>query len=874
MSVSASAGSIPSLSRRASVMEVPDVDDRAPPKMASPSTVADSTRGEADRAKNVARKKGADASVPSTTTGAKGSKGKGKKKATKNSAPDDLPDDIEVEVASVPSAVLTDSTSATAGRGWSLEVGHRNWAKGIREREILEPGMARFTEATRSGNHAAVRAFILSKTNQYIYQSGWRTSLKHQPETLPHWDDTMVLPEEPDLSEPEKRAKAWLMEQSAQRIERWYTYRYETTHGKRIKVRDANDPYSAVFSELAGVAPVKKALQGYQQYMRESYAPDIAHVVNERWPTEPNKPMNATAVPPAWFRAKIAHELYNNLPSETQDALKARAKEDAQREQASAIDNLPGAMHRLMQGIAETTGLQFVLLGGGPMPCYGGEIRTVHMSIGQNHAAVPTLFPQWKRAHFDKELLGHFKNYLETAYTPAERKAVALPDSWDLLDDPDLLSMNDGDMPSSASSSKRKAPSASMASSSKTADPNDSDTANHSDDPRPSKRRASSASTASSPKPATNDSDAANDSDEEEEETEEEARERRCAFAKWRDGNIARNKAMLEELDLRNATTRLMGQPAPAAKSARKPHQPRTAPTGTPRRSLWNANTGNVSEGTPWTSSPPRAKVLGSVMGEICTRTSCRMPASQTRQTTTMGWLSTISTVRSTTPRFHRRPPIDDVDMGMETEPASVLPECPADAATWLSKVYDELTGKDLGPAYHGLMRTFFELERAYGWVNSTGSFATDHQPKEWWSWWSVNQPDWREWVDGKPALGKEYKGGWEGLLVAGQNGMLNVVVSLYWWGCKEVAVKGHSSTGWTQAVKDAEWVMRGIREAVEADKYKEHTNWWGTSQEMASEWAEMKAKQKTRGGREQTCRAGNAGQGQQGNVKAEEVER
>ncbi|KAJ7049767.1 hypothetical protein C8F01DRAFT_929740, partial [Mycena amicta] len=109
----------------------------------------------------------------------------------------------------------------------------------------------------------------------------------------------------------------------------------------------------------------------------------------------------------------------------------------------------------------------------------------------------------------------------------------------------------------------------------------------------------------------------------------------------------------------------------------------------------------------------------------------------------------------------------------------------------WLVKVFREFTKTDLGMAYHDLVRAFLELERAYGWVNGSGKFAADHRPKqigawmknkrvatsaycaipnlvvyskEWWAWWTVNQPGWREVVDGKPVAGEEYKGSWEGL--------------------------------------------------------------------------------------------------------------
>ncbi|KAJ7060050.1 hypothetical protein C8F01DRAFT_1254165 [Mycena amicta] len=740
-------------------------------------------------------------------------------KAKKKVVPDDLPSDIP------------------------NEVGHRNWAKGICESQILEPGLAEYAQAVRSGNRAAVRAFIQKKTNQYIYQVGWRTSLKVEPESLPRWDETMILEDEEGLTPAEERAKAWIIDQTSNRIVRWYTYRHESTQGRGVKVGNPEDPYSVFLTELAGIAPVKKARQGFQQYMHESYATEIATVVNSRWESEPDKPATVSRAAPPWYRAKIARELFNALPDGQQKELKARAKTAAvqgresyaQRVRESserspetiqrAIDGLAAAMHPLMQGISDATGLQFLLVGGGPMPRYGGEIRTIHMSIGQNNASVPTSFPKWKRTHFNTEILGSFKDYLETAYTPAQRSAVALPNHDPTTLPEDLLVMDDAEnTPSAPSASSSQAVTSSA-----------------------SKRKATSVQASSSKTALSKDEDEDDDDDDDEgDDEEEEDRRRRCKFNDMRNTNIARNEALLDSLKIKEAMSGLF--PAVKPPAQRKPRQTKAAATVPPRRSLRRAGKELDSEAMDVvTTDGERDGLIEGDGGEepfgdedsVFVDPGDEMLQSEPEMTLGPSADPGNDDAPSTGIRD------DDVDMDIDSQPTSPIPACPDDAAEWVRSVYPEFTGENLGPRFNAVVQAFFEMQRAFGWINGSGTLPTEHRPKQiaawvkncrvakpaycsipnkaiyskqWWAWWTGMQPAWRGRTDDrKPGKGDADGQAWEGLYVSGVNGMVNVVVSLYWWGCKEKLGLG-ASAEWIEAAEDVEWVLSGIRATVEAD--------------------------------------------------------
>ncbi|KAJ7059031.1 hypothetical protein C8F01DRAFT_1255447 [Mycena amicta] len=785
---------VPKNGRRASVEEVEDEDDRAARARKG---------GESEDSDD------ADVAEPKSK-----SKSKGKGRSKRNPVPTDLPADIP------------------------NEIGHRNWAKGICEEKILEPGVGEYADAMRSGNRAAVRAFIQKKTNQYIFQLGWRSSLKAQPSTLPVWDETMILEEDKGLSAAEERAKAWIIEQTCERIARWYAYRYDSTLGRGVKVGNPEDPYSVLLGDLAGISTVKKAQQGYQQYMHELYTLEIGHVVNSRWAIEPDKPADASRAAPAWYRAKIARELFKLLPEDRQADLKDRAKANAQRQrdeyaervrEASeqmpetlqrATDGLAAAMQPVIQGISEATGLQFFLVGGGPMPRYGGEIRTVHMSIGQNKAAAPTSFPKWKKVHFDKEILGSFKGYLETAFTAADHMKVALPNtaqSTALLDDPDLISMD------SSSTTTTASPATTTSSSTSTSSPSTSTSSPSTTTSSSTLTSSPTATTTGSKRKAASSSKVTLSADEDDSDDEEADHLRRRKFADMRNANIARNKTLLEGLKIKEAMSGLFpAAKKPTQRNARQP-KPATATTGRVRRSQRNATT---SEGEPM-------DVVNDSVFVTPADASSSGPAPEDASSSGPAPEDVSMEVDS------------QAVMQVDSEVASAILECPDDAAEWVREVYGEFATENLGKGFNAVIEAFLELHRSYGWINGSGYLPTEHRPKQvskwiqnhrvakpaycsignatvyakqWWAWWTGMQPEWRgRTVDGKPGDGNPEGESWDGLYVSGMNGMLNVVVSLYWWGCHEKS-RGLHSQEWTLATEDVAWALNAIAVAVEAD--------------------------------------------------------
>jgi hypothetical protein len=93
-----------------------------------------------------------------------------------------------------------------------------------------------------------------------------------------------------------------------------------------------------------------------------------------------------------------------------------------------------------------------------------------------------------------------------------------------------------------------------------------------------------------------------------------------------------------------------------------------------------------------------------------------------------------------------------------------------------------------------------------------------------WQGWWDSLQPDWRtrdsdgQWsvVDGYGKAGRE----WGPLYHWGQNGVLSIVASLYFWG-RAVHEKPELRASWDAAVGDVVWVLEGMAVYYEMFKGK-----------------------------------------------------
>jgi hypothetical protein len=98
-----------------------------------------------------------------------------------------------------------------------------------------------------------------------------------------------------------------------------------------------DNPYAVLLAKLAGVTTPPKARQGYQQFMRESFATVIAPVVEERWKAKSIKADGSanTGSPNAPFRCAIARELFNALPEEEQTEIRGRAVEEGREAKAA-----------------------------------------------------------------------------------------------------------------------------------------------------------------------------------------------------------------------------------------------------------------------------------------------------------------------------------------------------------------------------------------------------------------------------------------------------------------------------------------------------------------------------------------------------------
>ncbi|KAJ7925377.1 hypothetical protein B0H13DRAFT_1600506, partial [Mycena leptocephala] len=169
---------------------------------------------------------------------------------------------------------------------------------------------------------------------------------------------------------------------------------------------------------------------------------------------------------------------------------------------------------------------------------------------------------------------------------------------------------------------------------------------------------------------------------------------------------------------------------------------------------------------------------------------------------------------------------------------------CPEDAPIWVKHAFGEISREPIGAHFEEVIRAWLELEKAYGFKLGSKALTTTNRPIEvkdwvrdgrgrsmavrpipdlpkfqagWWKWWTALQLSWcGSWCGrrGEPLPPPE-GGGWEKLVVPGQNGLLSVVATLYWWGYEEKK-RGilSRSAGWEEAATDVVCVLQGLKDS------------------------------------------------------------
>ncbi|KAK7031411.1 hypothetical protein R3P38DRAFT_2923423 [Favolaschia claudopus] len=199
--------------------------------------------------------------------------------------------------------------------------------------------------------------------------------------------------------------------------------------------------------KMAGIAPPSKARQAYQQYMHESNETVIKPAVEARWKSTFLEPDGVTLRtkkhPDASFRAKVARELFSNLPADEQKALGQRAKDEAQakkkayekilknpsdspEDRQKYIDLIGPLLTDFLEMVYEHTGLKGTVVFGGPVPAYNDEVRTLTVSYGTNSDDVS--FPEWDKSRFQRTVLDPFKEML-TLSSHTEGAETAAPEA-------------------------------------------------------------------------------------------------------------------------------------------------------------------------------------------------------------------------------------------------------------------------------------------------------------------------------------------------------------------------------------------------------------------------------------------------------------
>ncbi|KAJ7909220.1 hypothetical protein B0H13DRAFT_2330653 [Mycena leptocephala] len=278
----------------------------------------------------------------------------------------------------------------------------RLWAEGIRE-TLLTPHIDPYIEALRK-DWREERNYVAKVCREYHARISWRVEDHEEPDELPPFDPEALIPTE-KLSEEEEAARSARVDVLNKRIRRWLKYRARSLRKKgRSTVDPRKDPWAVLLAQLSGVKSPPKARQAYQQFMHEEYTSKIQPVIETQWAASSGDGSNVKTAkePNAPFRVRVAREVFAALPESEQQRYATNAKTEAASARAAydtalkeppsrspqarheAIETVGAFLAPILQGITERTGLHVCAILGGPVPKYGGDLRTIHVSYGRN----------------------------------------------------------------------------------------------------------------------------------------------------------------------------------------------------------------------------------------------------------------------------------------------------------------------------------------------------------------------------------------------------------------------------------------------------------------------------------------------------------
>ncbi|PBK66557.1 hypothetical protein ARMSODRAFT_977471 [Armillaria solidipes] len=273
----------------------------------------------------------------------------------------------------------------TMGKGKCLKKEERQNMKGWVEgacAEILDKHIPGYSDAVECG-YKAEEEFLRMVLAEYYHIVSWQLKDHEEPpRPWPFFDPAATYAPE-ELTEEEAREKSEVKEKTNKRIKQYLCYRVRKLNKKRLRI----------------TKPLK-ACQAYQEWMVEN-VDAIAAETKKQW--EKAVLEGATGRPGVGVRMGVARNLFAELSEVQQAEWKVKAKETAEankREYQNAlkappskdpwkhelcISGLPAFVAPILKGIHERTGLNIVMLVGGPIPKEGGEIGT--MNEGDRKAA-------------------------------------------------------------------------------------------------------------------------------------------------------------------------------------------------------------------------------------------------------------------------------------------------------------------------------------------------------------------------------------------------------------------------------------------------------------------------------------------------------